>query len=35
MVNGYVPAKAGATPTAETDRLVELLAAFTGRSDAE
>jgi D-alanyl-D-alanine carboxypeptidase/D-alanyl-D-alanine-endopeptidase (penicillin-binding protein 4) len=35
MVNGYVPAKAGATPTAETDRLVELLAGFTGRSDAE
>jgi D-alanyl-D-alanine carboxypeptidase/D-alanyl-D-alanine-endopeptidase (penicillin-binding protein 4) len=35
VVNGYVPAKTGATPTSETDRLVELLAGFTGRSDAE
>lgn len=35
LVNAYVPAKDSASATQETDRLVELLAGFSGRSDAE
>ncbi len=32
LVNGYVPERSGASVTREMDRLVELLAGFTGRS---
>ncbi len=35
LVNGYVPVRNGATAAGETDRIIELLAAFTGKSDAE
>ena len=35
LVNAYVAAKEGANATREADRLVELLAGFTGRSDGE
>jgi D-alanyl-D-alanine carboxypeptidase/D-alanyl-D-alanine-endopeptidase (penicillin-binding protein 4) len=35
LVNAFVPAREGATATQEADRLVELLAGFTGRSDGE
>lgn len=35
FVNGYVSTRTGATAPAESDRLVELLAGFTGKSDAD
>lgn len=34
-VNGYAPTRPSASAPAESDRLVELLASFTGKSDAE
>ncbi len=35
LVNAFVPARENATATQESDRLVELIAGFTGRSDGE